>query len=215
MMARSSPARTGLVVLVILGAAVAALGARAFDLARTASRARTAAGSANASADSLAARITATREQALVATLRAQVRASSGLVLAVALDSNAATLIRDGLPLRRMVVERHVGAAADGAPTIARGEYAVERVAGARDTVEVPAIAWTARGQAAPDTRRLRGGFGPVLVQLVDGPVLYGRHAEGPLADSAFVLPGALRFSARDLAAIKPNLAVGTPIFIY
>ncbi|MCU0623121.1 MAG: hypothetical protein MUF53_04565 [Gemmatimonadaceae bacterium] len=211
----SSAARTGLVIVLVLGAGVAALGARAFDLARTTTAARRAAGSARASADSLAAHILATREQALVARLRAQARAMPGLLLAVALDSGEATLFRDGLPLRRMPVEQFAGPSPEGAPAVERGEYAVGRVAGARDSVEVPAWAWSARAQPVPEVRRLRGGFGPVLVELVNGPSLYAVHTEGPLADSAFVLPGALRFRAKDLQAIKPNLAVGTPIYIY
>lgn len=209
----TSSGRLGLIVLVILGLGVSALGARAYDLARTTTQGRLGATRARATADSLAAHVVATREQALIARLRAQARAMPGLLLAVALDSNAATLFRDGLPLRRMPVERN--ASATGPDAVARGEYAVGQVFGPKDSVDLPAAAWTARGAAAPEGRRLKGGMGPVAVLLVDGPWLYARHAEGPLADSSFVLPGALRFSARDLQAIKPNLTVGTPIYIY
>lgn len=209
-----SIARTGLIVLVILGAGVAALGARAFDLAQRTVGNRRAASAARASADSLTAHVTATREQALIARLRAQVGSTPGLLLAIVLDSGSAVLMRDGLPLRRMRVERYAGTDADQV-IVPRGEYAVERVAGPKDTVDVPVAAWTARGEIAPEVRRLRGAMGPVVVHLVDGPSLYTRPTGGPLADSTFILPGALRFDGRDLQAIKPNLTVGTPVFIY
>lgn len=208
-------ARTGLLVLLILAAAVAALGARAYDLAQVAVRHRSAASAARATADSLAAHIAATRERTLIARLRAQARATPGLLLAIVLDSSHATLFRDGLPLRQMPVERYAGTATDSASVVARGEYTVGRVFGPKDSIEVPGIAWTARGEAAPAARTARGGLGPVAVELVDGPWLYTRPAEGPLADSTFVLPGALRFAPRDLQAIKPNLAAGTTVLVY
>lgn len=208
-------ARTGLLVLLILGASVAALGARAYDLAQVTVRQRSAAGAARAAADSLAAHIAATRERTLITRLRSQARATPGLLLAIVLDSGHATLFRDGLPLRQMPVERFAGPATDSAANIARGEYTVARVIGAKDSVDVPSPAWTARGEAAPASRRLRGGLGAVAVELVDGPWLYVRAAEGPLADSMFVLPGALRFAPRDLQAIKPNLVAGTTVLVY
>lgn len=211
----TSSGRLGAALLVILGAGVAALGGRAYHLGRVTLDGRRAAGVARASAESLGVRVAATREQALVARLRAEARALPGLLLAVALDSNEATLFRDGLPLRRMPVERATGPLPTGAPAMARGEYVVGRVAGPKDTVEVPTWAWTGRGMPAPAERRLKGGLGPVVVELVDGPWLYARHPEGPLADSAFVLPGALRFAPRDLQVLKPNLQVGTPVYIY
>jgi hypothetical protein len=52
-------------------------------------------------------------------------------------------------------------------------------------------------------------------VLLSGGSVLYATPASGPLADSSYVLPGAIRLGAEDLRAIAPNLSPGVAVYFY
>jgi hypothetical protein len=50
---------------------------------------------------------------------------------------------------------------------------------------------------------------------LDGGAVIYSRPDTGPLADAAYVLPGAVRAEAADLLAIRENLVAGMPTYFY
>jgi hypothetical protein len=59
------------------------------------------------------------------------------------------------------------------------------------------------------------GALGPVAILLQGGAVIYSLPTVGPLRDTAYVLPGAVRANAEDLRAIIPNLTPGTPVYFY
>jgi hypothetical protein len=130
------------------------------------------------------------------------------------------TLEREGATLRSMPVEvgpeRAAAAARDTARTVVpRGKRTVVRVLADADAWEVPAWAYTDRGLAAPAERTLKGALGPVAVVLNGGTVLYSMPSVGPLNDSAYVMPGAVRARADDLRAILPNLEAGMSVYFY
>lgn len=195
-----------------LAAAAGGFGWQATALGTRASADRAAAADAARLADSLAAHAAVTRDRVLAERLREEARRTPGLLLAVERDSGIATLVRDGLPLRRMPIE--VGPGVNGA-AVSRGAYPVVALLGPRDTVELPPAAWSGRGEAVPEVRRGRGLLGPVPVRLQDGPYLYSRPAEGPLADEAALLPGSLRLAEADLRVLRPNLKPGVPVYIF
>lgn len=178
---------------------------------------RTAAAGARRRADSLAALAAALRDRVVVERLRGAARATPGLALAVSLDSGSVTMLRDGLPLRRMGVS--LGRADPRVPEAAgvtRGSWTVDTVLGPRDPWEVPAWAWAARGLPVPDRRIIKGALGPVGVLLEEGgPTIYAVPDSGPLADSTWVAPNAIRLRAADLKVLKPNLVPGTRVFVY
>lgn len=209
--------RGSLFVTGVIAAAAAAVGWwdwRAFGEVR---RDRAAAAAARRVTDSLVAHAAALRERVVVERLRGAARATPGLALAVSLDSAAVTMLRDGLPLRRMtaVLGRPDSARRD-VPALSRGSWAVDTVLGPKDRWEVPTWAFAARGLPVPAARAVAGGLGPVGVLLEgDGPMLYAKPDSGPLADPSWVVPNAIRLSVADLKVLKPNLVPGTRVFVY
>lgn len=152
--------------------------------------------------------------------LRRQAMADERLHLTVAVDSARLTLERDGVVLRaarvRVGEERVVGTPPDTVRlSPPRGQRTVERVLGAEDAWEVPAWVYAERGLMVPAERALPGALGEHAVILSGGVVLYAVPAAGPLADSAYTLPGSVRLPAGDLRAIAPNLAPGTSVYFY
>jgi len=152
--------------------------------------------------------------------LRRQAQGEQDLHLAVAIDSGRMYLERDGVLLRAMRVEvapeRRVGAPPDTvriAPP--RGLRTVERVLSDSDRWEVPAWLYVDRGLSGDSARSLPGALGPVAVILDGGIVIYAMPGSGPLNDSGYVLPGALRASASDLRAILPNITAGMRVYFY
>jgi len=91
----------------------------------------------------------------------------------------------------------------------------VQAVLGARDVWEVPDWVYRERKLPVPEDRHVAGALGPVAVVLDGGTVLYSMPAAGPLADSAYVLPGSVRVRAEDLEAIMPNVQRGTAVYFY
>ena len=79
------------------------------------------------------------------------------------------------------------------------------------------------RGQQHLATRRRRrqgvgqqaGALGAGAMILSGGTVIYGTPSAGPLADSAYVMPGAVRVGASDLRAIVPNITPGISVYFY
>jgi hypothetical protein len=61
----------------------------------------------------------------------------------------------------------------------------------------------------------VKGALGPVAIVLEGGTVIYSMPTAGPLNDSAYVMPGAVRAKAEDLRAVVPNLARGTKVYFF
>ena len=160
------------------------------------------------------------RTQLMVALARRDAVGEAGLNLAVSADKRAMYLQREGAQLREMPVkigpEATVGTPPDEvrlAPPL--GKRVVVRVVDASYAWQVPAWVWTQRKQTPPPDRRIEGALGAVAILLDGGAVIYSRPATGPLADEAYVLPGAVRAEAADLVAIRENLTAGMPAYFY
>lgn len=152
--------------------------------------------------------------------VRRQALGDRALNLAVSVDSGRMTLGREGARLRDMRVEvgpeRRVGVPPDTVHVAApRGTRTVERVLGPDDPWEVPAWVWADRGLPAPAERTVRGALGPHAIVLSGGTVIYAPPTRGPLNDPGYLLPGAVRAPAADLAAIAPNLTPGMTVYFY
>jgi hypothetical protein len=98
---------------------------------------------------------------------------------------------------------------------IPRGARTVERVLGKDDGWEVPTWVWLDRGLPVPADRTVKGALGSTAVLLSGGTVLYAPPVAGPLNDAAYLLPGAVRARAEDLAAIAPNVKPGMTVYFY
>jgi hypothetical protein len=152
--------------------------------------------------------------------MRRQANLDKDLHLSVAVDSGVMYLERDGALLREMPIdigpEKRVGAAPDTLKIVhPRGARTVERVLTAKDKWEVPRWVYVDRGMAVPDDRAVPGALGAGAIVLSGGAVIYGHPAAGPLSDSSYVLPGAIRARSQDLRAIAPNLAPGMSVYLY
>ena len=112
--------------------------------------------------------------------------------------------------------EKTVGTSPDTVRmAVPRGARTVERVLGGSDPGDVPKWVYTDRGLAVPADRSLRGALGPAAVVLTGGTVVYTMPSAGPLNDSSYVMPGAVRLKAQDLKAVTPNLARGSKVYFY
>jgi hypothetical protein len=160
------------------------------------------------------------RMRVAVALLRRQARVEPALHLVVAVDSSTMYLERDGALLRSMRIvvgpERTIGTPPDTvrvAPP--RGIRTIERILDANDAWEVPEWIYAERGDSIPTARAVPGALGPIAIVLDGGTIMYAQPANGPLGDSSFVLPGAVRAQAQDLSAIAPSLTPGTRVYFY
>lgn len=152
--------------------------------------------------------------------LRRQARREDELHLSVTIDSGMMYLEREGAVLREMPIhigpERPVGTPPDTVRLATpRGERTIARVLTDADSAEVPDWVFTDRGVAPPAIRSIRAALGPVAVLMDGGTLIYSLPAEGPLADSSYVMPGAVRARAEDLRAILPNLKPGLRVYFY
>ncbi|MEX2153186.1 MAG: hypothetical protein WD825_07585 [Gemmatimonadaceae bacterium] len=152
--------------------------------------------------------------------MRRQAQLERALHLSVAVDSGVMYLEREGAQLREMAVqvgpERRVGTPPDTVRLAApRGARTVARVFSENEPWEVPEWVFAERGIPAPPNRSIGGALGPVAILLDGGTVIYSTPTAGPLSDSAFVLPGAIRARAEDLRAILPNLNAGMRVYFY
>ena len=159
------------------------------------------------------------RLKVMVELFKRQAKVDPSLHLSVSLDSSVMYLQRDGALLREMPItvgpERRVGTAPDTVHIAApRGKRTVEQVLAEEDAWDVPAWVYTDRGLPAGETR-LKGALGPAAVRLDGGTVIYSLPSVGPLNDSAYILPGAIRVRASDLKAIAPNLRPGVAVYFY
>lgn len=158
--------------------------------------------------------------QVMVELLRRQAKVDKEIHLAVSVDSAVMGLEREGAVLRDMRVEvgpeKTVGASPDTVRmTAPRGTRSVQRLLGPEDRWEVPAWVYHDRGLPVPNDRKVRGALGPVAIMLEGGTVIYSMPARGPLRDTAYVMPGAVRAKPEDLQAIAPNLARGTKVYFF
>jgi hypothetical protein len=152
--------------------------------------------------------------------LRRQARGEKDIHLSISVDSGAMYLEREGAVLRSFPAtigpERRVGTPPDTVHMATpRGTRTVERILGRTDAWDVPNWVFTDRGLPVPDDRSVAGALGPVAILLSGGTVIYTLPAAGPLADSAYVLPGAVRAATEDLRAILPNLKRGTTVYFF
>jgi hypothetical protein len=160
------------------------------------------------------------RLSVMVELVRRQAAGDRALHLTVAVDSGRMRLERDGALLRDMVVEvggeKVVGTPPDTLHVVPpRGARSVERVLGARDRWEIPVWVFGDRGVRVPEDRAVAGALGRNTLVLSGGTVIYALPDSGLLADSAYVLPGALRVSRADLRAIAPNITPGVAVYFY
>ena len=162
------------------------------------------------------------RFRVMLELIRRQALGDKDLHLAVSVDSGVMHLAREGAQLRDMRVdvgpEEWVHVGPDTVKMAApRGTRTIERILGADDAWEVPQWVYTDRGLPIPDDggRDLKGALGVGAIVLNGGSVIYARPDSGPLADSAYVLPGSVRVRAADLRAIAPNLKPGMSVYFY
>ena len=164
------------------------------------------------------------RHRLLVAVelVRRQARLEPALHLSVAKDSGMMYLEREGAMLRRMPVhigpERSVGIAPDTVYLAApRGVRTIASVLSDSSMWEIPEWVYAHRGTEipAPPARLVAGALGPVAILLDGGTIVYSLPAVGPLSDSTYVMPGAVRARAEDLRAIVPALDAGMRVYFY
>jgi len=160
------------------------------------------------------------RLRMIVALGRRQAAGDAQLHLSVAVDSARMMLERDGVALRVMPVEvgpeRTVGTPPDTVRMVVpRGQRTIVRLLEEGASWEVPGWAYRDRGLAPPAERTLPGALGPAAIVLNGGTVLYSMPTVGPLNDSSYVMPGAIRVRAADLTAILPNLQPGMSVYFY
>ena len=152
--------------------------------------------------------------------LRRQARLEKELHLSVSIDSSRMYLEREGALLRDMPVavgaERRVGLPPDTVWLAApRGVRTVVGILGDADQWDVPRWVYVDRGIPVDSIRTVSGALGPVAVLVEGGAIIYSLPSAGPLNDSSYVLPGAIRARAGDLRAILPNLAIGMRVYFY
>ena len=152
--------------------------------------------------------------------IRRQARGDNKLHLAVNVDSGNMVLERDGIVLREMRVrlsgEAVPGTSGDSAITTQMlGLRTIERLLDAGDTWNVPRSVFAARGEPAPENTRIRGALGERAILLNDGTVVYAVPDDGPLADSAVVLPGSVQVDSADLKALAANIRPGMSVYFY
>ncbi|MBI3789920.1 MAG: hypothetical protein HY275_03475 [Gemmatimonadetes bacterium] len=187
--------------------------------AEAAQRRTDASGAATATLDAQLAADRA-RLQSIMDRVRAEAANDKGLHLSVEVDSGTVTLERDGLVLRTMEAdlgpESVVGTAPDTQRLATpRGVRTVKSVIAKGASYELPAWLWRERGLDVPEKRTLRNAFGPGAAFLEDGTLIYARTTEGPLSDSLYVWPGAIRLSLDDLKAVLPNLKPGVKVYLF
>jgi hypothetical protein len=160
------------------------------------------------------------RVKVMVEMFRRQARVDPTLHLTVSLDSGVMYLERDGALLREMQVtvgpERRVGVAPDTLRIAApRGKRSIERLLTDQDAWEAPRWLYAERGQDSLPHPPLAGALGAAAIVLDGGTVIYSTPTVGPLSDSTYILPGAIRVRPADLRAIVPNLRPGVAVYFY
>ena len=218
---RSRRGRNAALVIIILAvAANAILGARYLRYRQETSRLR--AGMTKAQRERADAVVTAERHRLRVEweLIRRQARGDKQLHLSINVDSSRMILERDGVVLREMPVrlgaERFKGATGDTAIAVQPlGQRTVQRVLSEGDAWEVPRTVFAERGIPVPESRRIRGALGDDAILLTEGTVVYAIPESGPLADTAYVLPGSIQVAAADLKALAASIRPGMSVYFY
>jgi hypothetical protein len=162
----------------------------------------------------------ADRASLMIEVMRRQAQGDDALHLAVSVDSGYVALDRGPARLRtmpaRMGPERRVGTPPDTQHiAMPRGVRAIERLLAPGDRFELPAWLWADRSLPPPAARADSGWTGASAIVTTGGTLIYALPATGPLADSSYVMPGAVRVSAADLKAIRENLTPGTRVYFF
>lgn len=152
--------------------------------------------------------------------VRRQAEGATALHLSFDVVSGTVALMQAGAVLRSfkvaMGVERRLSPLRTGESTgIPRGADSVRQVLGAADAWPVPKWVYSDRRLPVPADSMVVGALGPVAIIFTSGTVIYSLPTGGPLRDTGYVLPGAARADETDLRAIAPDLAPGTPVYIY
>jgi hypothetical protein len=149
---------------------------------------------------------------------RRQAQMDKLIHLSIPVDSGKIYLEREGAILREMSAkvgpERTVGSAPDTIRmAIPRGERTIVQIL-TNGSWNVPAWVYSDR-QMDGTGGTVAGALGPIALLLDGGTVIYSQPRAGPLADSAYVLPGSIRASEADLKAVVANLSAGTKVYFY
>ncbi len=152
--------------------------------------------------------------------MRRQAEGDEALHLSVDTDSALVVLERGAAELRRFQVRvgagRRVGIPPDTLQvSVPRGTRTIEQLLGAADRFELPTWLWADRGLPVPAERAASAWTGPDAIVTSGGTLIYSLPKDGPLADSSYVLPGAVRADATDLAAIRANLTLGMKVYFF
>ena len=210
------------VFLIILLAAVAntMMAARYFTYRDETGRLR--AGMTKAQRERTDAVVTAERHRLRVEweLVRRQARGDKQLHLSINVDSSRMILERDGIVLRDMHVrlgpERFRGATGDTSISVqSLGQRTVQRVLREGDSWEIPRSVFDDRGIPVPESRRVPGALGANAIVLTEGTVVYAVPESGPLADSAYVLPGSVLMDPADLKALSASIRPGMSVYFY
>ncbi len=152
--------------------------------------------------------------------MRRQAQGDEAIHLAVNTDSSFVALDRGGARLRTMPArigpERRVGVPPDTLRVVVpRGLRVIERLLDGDDVWPLPSWLWGDRGLPPATERSSPGWTGPAAIVTSGGTLLYALPESGPLADSSYVMPGAVRLAAGDLRAIRETLTAGTRVYFY
>lgn len=153
----------------------------------------------------------------LVALIRRQAQGDRVLHVSVQVDSGVMTLEQEGNVLREMPVRvapgRSVGVPPDTVMwSRPQGTRHVERLLTPDSAWTVPRWVYLDRHLRPDSTTKGTLGF---AVVLNSGTVIYSDPAAGPLADTAYVMPGSVRAREADVKAIQANLKPGTSVYFY
>ena len=156
----------------------------------------------------------------MIQLMRQQAAGDNAIHLAINTDSSSVAL-ESGLAQLRVFhadigPERRVGVSPDTVHvTVPRGTRSIERILLATDRFELPAWLWTDRGLPIPAQRSEAGWTGPGAIVTTGGTLIYSTPASGPLADSSYIMPGAIRLPVADLNAIRGSLARGMKVYFF
>jgi hypothetical protein len=160
------------------------------------------------------------RTEVMFELVRRQALGDPTLHLSVVIDSSVMILERSNAILRRMPVAIGAEQSVDTLPgarrvAIPTGVRTLERLIGPDDRYVLPGWVWQQRNLPVPEDRADPDFLGAGGFVLNGGTLVYAVPATGPLADSAWVMPGTIRISAEDLEAIRPNLVRGMKVYLF
>lgn len=152
--------------------------------------------------------------------IRRQALGDDALHLAVSTDSSFVALERGEIRLRVMTARfgpaQRVGVPPDTIQVaVPQGMRRVEQTVTSKDAFELPRWVWIDRQLPVPEKRSEAGWLGTTAIVTSGGTVFYAVPASGPLADSSYVMPGAIQLAAADLAAIRDNITPGMRVYFY